>query len=438
MLKKLSEILACAMLAASLAGCGGSTASSTASSGAAAGPASAGSGAETAVSGKITIWVWTDISSEIEAYEASHPGTEIEQVVIESGDYLTKIQTTVASGGTLPDLVWGEISNRGQLFEMDILEDLEAAPYKLDTSLLEASVLPTMKTEDGRVVGLERNVTPAGLAYRRGLAEQYLGTSDPEQVAALIPTWDAFIEQGQKAVEASGGKVNMFTSLGDVYYIVNGQSGAMRISDGTIHKDVVEQLFADICKFRDAGIVGKLDQWSPAWYASFGSADALFSPMPSFGQDNWIAPNEADGEADWALIVPPGGGFSWGGTCWGVTRDSGNKELAWDFATWDVLGEGVDMRYANGETPSMAGYMTEEKLQAESPYFGGQKVAEVYAKNIVPTIHTNVPTAYDFADICTIELVLSSLNTDYSMTAQQAAEAYIAEMQNQAPELTVG
>ncbi len=434
MLKKLSLCLACAMLAASLAGCGSS--GSTAASGAP-GSAPAGSNAGGAASGKITMWVWTDISGEIEAYEASHPGTEIEQVVVESGDYLTKLQTTVASGGALPDLVWGEISNRGQLFQMDILEDLEAAPYNLDTSRLEASVVPTMKTEDGRVVGLERNVTPAGLAYHRGLAQQYLGAGDPEQVSALIPTWDDFIELGKKVVQDSGDQVKMFTSLGDVYYIVNGQMAQARISNGVIQTAVVEQLFTEICKFRDAGIVGKLDQWSPAWYASFGSEDAVFSPMPSFGQDNWIAPNEADGEADWALIVPPGGGFSWGGTCWGITKDSTNKELAWDFAAWDVFGEGVDIRYSNGETPSMAGYMTEEKLQNESPYFAGQRVSEVYAKEIIPTVHTNVPTAYDFADICTIELVLSSLNTDYGMTAQQAAEAYIAEMQNQAPELKV-
>lgn len=436
MLKKLSMLLAGVILAASLAGCGAPS-SPAATPGSGSAPASGSAATDAAVSGKITMWVWTDISAEIEAYEASHPGTEIEQVVIDSGDYLTKIQTTVASGGQLPDLVWGEISNRGQLFAMDILDDLTQAPYNLDTSLVEPSVLPTMKSENGTVVGLERNVTPAGLAYHRGLAEQYLGTSDPDAVAALIPTWDEFIKLGEKVVADSNGAVKMFTSLGDVYYIVNGQSQFMRISNGVIHKDVVEQLFTEICKFRDAGIVGKLDQWSPAWYASFGSEDSVFSPMPSFGQDNWIAPNETDGESDWALIVPPGGGFSWGGTCWGIPKDCTNKALAWDFAHWDVFEEGVDIRYGNGETPSMTGYMTEEKLEATSPYFGGQRVSEVYAKEIVPTVHTNIPTAYDFADICTIELVLSSLNTDYSMTAQQATEVYISEMQNQAPELTV-
>lgn len=437
MLKKLSMLLAGAILAVSLAGCGGSP-SSAPVNGDAQSDSGASSGAEsTGVSGKITIWTWTDISDIIETYEASHPGTEIEQVVVDAGDYLTKLQTTVASGGSLPDLVWGEISNRGQLFKMDILEDLTAEPYNLDTSLVDESLIPTMKNEEGAIVGLERNLTPAGLAYHRGLAEQYLGTSDPEEVSAMIPDWDAFIELGKKVVADSDGAVTMFSSLGDVYYILNGQAAEARISNGTIHTEALESLFTDICKFRDAGIVGKLDQWSPAWYASFGSEDALFSPMPSFGEGNWIAPNETDGESDWALIVPPGGGFSWGGTCWGLVKDSENKELAWDFMYWDTFDGGADIRFENGETPSKAGYMTEEKTQYESPYFGGQKVMEVYVNDIIPTIRTTVPTEYDFADICTIELVLSSLNTDYNMTPQQAVEAYITEMQNQAPELAV-
>lgn len=388
------------------------------------------------VSGKITIWVWTDISGEIADYESKHPGTEIEQVVIDAGDYLTKLQTTVASGGTLPDLVWGEISNRGQLFEMNILDDLETAPYNFDTSTVDASVLPTMTTEDGTVVGVERNLTPAGLAYHRNLAEKFLGTSAPDEVSVMLASWDAFIELGQKVSEESGGTVKMFSSLGDVYYIINGQMDEARISGGVINKAAVLELFTQICRFRDAGIVGKLEQWSPAWFASFGTEDTIFSPMPTFGESDWIAPNVEGDSADWALIVPPEGGFSWGGTCWGVTKDSQNKELAWDFIQYDSFGDGLEIRFGNGEIPSTAGYMTEDKVQRESAYFDNQKIMEVFVNDIIPTVSTRVPTAYDYADICTIELVLSSLNTDYSMTPQQALDTYIAEMQNQAPELT--
>lgn len=254
MMRKLSLLLAGVLLAASLAGCGASPSESTAASAPTAGSSEEG------LSGSFTMWVWTDISSEIEAYQKLNPNVEIEQVVIDAGDYLTKLQTTVASGGQLPDLIWGEISNRGQIFEMDILDDLSGEPYNFDPSSVEECVLPTMKNEEGTILGVERNLVPSGLAYHRGLAEQYLGTSDPDEVTAMFPDWDTFIEAGKQVVADSNGEVMMFSSLGDVYYIVNGQMDQARISDGVIHKDAVLQLFEEICKFRDAGIVGKLDQ----------------------------------------------------------------------------------------------------------------------------------------------------------------------------------
>lgn len=435
MKKRLVMLLAGVMLMAQLTGCG------SGSNDADKGKDAAGSESKEVnmedVSGKITMWTWTDISDEIEAYEKSHPGTEIEQVVVDAGEYMTKIQTTLASGGTLPDLVWGEILNRGQLFSMDILEELTAEPYNLDTKLIEQSLLPTMTSEDGKIVGLERNVNPSGLAYKRDLAKEYLGTDDPDKVAEMITSWDEFIKIGQKVKEQSDGKVTMLTSLGDVYYIANGQSKEPRIQDGTIQKEAVKDPFSEICEFRDAGICSQIEQWTPAWYASFGGKDSIFSPMPSFGLENFIIPNDPEGEGNWALIVPPEGGFNWGGTCWGITKDCDNKALAWDFVKYDSFEEGADIRYANGETPSAAGYMTEEKLSEENAYFSGQKVSDIYINEILPTININPITEYDYTDICTIELVLSSLNADYKMTADDAVDLYISEMQNQVPDLKV-
>ncbi len=453
MKKKMIALLMTGLLAAAcIAGCGSTegTASNTADSettqneDAAADEAKADaemaqSDTEEAaeVRGKATIWVWTSMQDEIDAYEASHPGTEIEQVIVEAGDYLTKIQTTLASGGELPDLVWGEILSRGQLYAMDILEDLSADPYNVDTSLVQPQVLESMKTEDGRIVGVEMNLNPSGLAYHRGLAKQYLGTDDPDEVSAMLVDWDAFIEIGKKVKEDSNGKVTMFTSLGDVYYIINGQSDSARISNGVINKAAVQELFTTICKFRDAGIVGQIDQWSPAWYASFAAEDSLFSPMPSYAEATWLRPNAPDGEGDWALIVPPEGGFAWGGNAMSITKDSQNKALAWDFLQYICFGEGADIRYRNGEFISKTGFYEGDILEEEDPYFGGQKITKIFIEDILSTVETHIPTQYDYADICTMEVVLSSLNTDYSMTPEQATEEYITEMQNQASELIV-
>lgn len=442
MRKKAALFLGLAMLVSSLAGCSSSPKTTTqepAGASTVGGETSSGDAASEEASGgpggKINIWVWSDYAFLADAYMKRNPNAEIEYTVISSGDYLTKIQTTVASGGKLPDIVWGEISNRGQLFAMDILKDLSKEPFNINLDDYDPSVANIMKNEDGVIVGVESALTPAGLAYQKSVAKQYLGTDDIDEIKAMIPDWDSFIELGKKVQSESGEP--MFISLGDVYYIVNGQMKESRVADGVIHTEVVKDLFEQICKFRDAGIVGKLEQWTPAWYASFGTGSSVFSPLPAFGISNWIAANLEGDTSDWQLMTPPGGGFLWGGTCWSITKDCQNDELAWDFIEYATKGDGTVIRADRGEIPAAVGTMSEERLNTPQPIFDNQLVNKVYMEEIVPTITTRTPTQYDFLDICTIELVLTSMNTDYSFSAQEATDLYIQEMTNQAPELVV-
>ncbi|MCD7722440.1 MAG: extracellular solute-binding protein [Clostridiales bacterium] len=409
-----------------------------------AGCSSGGSDEETSntdtstLTGTLVIWKWTAEPEIIEAYEESHPGVEIEEVIVDSGDYLSKISTTIASGGTLPDILYGEILSRGQIFSMDILEDLSEDPYNIDLSLVDESVVNTMYDDEGRVLGVEVAVNPAGLAYDRSLAEEYLGVSEPEDVSALFTDWDTVLKIGKDIVSESNGEVTLFTSLGELYYIFDGQSSDARISGTTINSSVVSDLFTQIAKFRDAGVVSKIEQWTPSWYASFGTEASLLIALPSYGVANWLAPNEEDGEADWGLIVPPGGGFNWGGTSVSITKDSTNKELAWDFIQWYAFGEGADIRAEQEETVSAAGYYTEERVSSgSSDLFSGQNITDVFISEILPTVETRTTTAYDYADICAIETVLSQMNSDYSFTAEDATNYYIQLMQEQAEELTV-
>ena len=438
MKKVFSVILALALVIACLAGCGGNSGNEGSSTAPAADDGTTAAQSDGEVSGKATIWVWTSIQDHIDAYEASHPGTEIEEVIVDAGDYMTKVTTTMASGGELPDVLLGEILSRGQLFSLDILEDLTKDPFNFDPNTVDASVLNTMKNTKGEIVGIEASVSPAGLAYHRDLAKQYFGVSEPEEMEAKFKDWDSLIDACVQAKEASGGKQFAFTSLGDLYYVLNGQMTETRITDGTIHKDTVLQLMSDICKFRDAGIVNQIEQWTPAWFASFGTSDAIFGSMPSYAYSNWYAPAVPEGESgDWGLMIPPKGGFLWGGTAYCVTKASQNKALAYDFIYWLLCGDGNARRLADGETPAVTSAYTDEILNKEYPLFANQKLMSTYINDILPNTTSVVPSEYDLTDITAMETVLSALNTDYSMTPEAAVDLYIEEMQNMAPELNV-
>ncbi len=86
----------------------------------------------------------------------------------------------------MPDVILAEKSFRGAAFRLDILDDLEGAPYNLDRSLTFENILPSLMNEAGQIVGLETGIAASNLAYRRDLAEQYLGTGDPEELSAMF------------------------------------------------------------------------------------------------------------------------------------------------------------------------------------------------------------------------------------------------------------
>ena len=78
-------------------------------------------------------------------------------------------------------------------------------------------------------------------------------------------------------------------------------------------------------KFRDSGIIDKLDQWTPAWNATFGGDKYIFAMSPVWMPQYVIGPNDKKDDR-WALMVPPGGGFIRGGSSHGIPK--GQKTLS--------------------------------------------------------------------------------------------------------------
>ena len=391
------------------------------------------------LSGKFTMWWWTEDPKMADGFKAAYPTITMETVLVDAGDYLTKIQSTLASGGKLPDVLLGEILFRGKLFEMGILDDLSQAPYNFDRNKIVNYLIPTMTNDKGQILGVETSQNPAALAYRRDLAKEYLGTDDRTQLEAMFKDWDAFISKGKEVVTKSKNKVYMMPSLGDVYYIINGQSRTPRIAGNELNTAAVTDIMTSIAKFRDAGIIDKIVQWTPAWFSSYGTGKSIFFPTACWGVDNFIKPNDPDGKGNWGLMLPPGGGFSWGGTTMSITKSSKNKELAWKLVEWyNLLPGGSEAKKAVGVIPVLRETASDPAFANNvDPFFGDENIGKLWMEQVIPTIHINQITPYDAADIMAFELVLSSMNADYSITAEKAVAVYKEEMLTSAPELNV-
>lgn len=452
----LSILVILSMLGAVLAACGGNSSNSSnttkeaADSTQSTAPASSASGTdETAAEknpedykGTITLWGWDSnyYETTFAEFNKTYPNIKLEVTNVAARDYLQKLQTAIAAGAELPDLLVGEMGWRGKAFNLNVWENLEEAPYNFDRSTVFDYLPPLTSTPKGEIVGLEQSVSPAAFAYRRDLAKEYFGTDDPKELEAMFPTWDALIDKGKEVLQQSGGKVFMFASTGELYNLFLGQNQNDLLENGELNvtsrvKDTLEM----IIKIRDAGIVDKLELWSPQWNASFALGNHIFYPSANWSPQSVIKPNDPDGSGRWGLMMPPGGPFSWGGTVFGISKDSKNKELAWKYIEWLLLTkEGAEVsKTLNFFVPLKSVYEDPEFSSITDPYFAGQDVGTFWMEEVVPNIKLPKISEYDSLLTPATKVVLNVLNADPSTTLDDVLPNLLEDMRAKVPHMVV-
>ncbi len=144
--------------------------------------------------------------------------------------------------------------------------------------------------------GVDQSIAPAGFAYKRDLALEYLGTDKPDEVYEHISSWDKFIETGKKVSEESNGEVKMLPGFGDVLYATKGQTTQDYVEGDTI--DITKRMSKALetaIKVRDADIVGDNELDTPSWNAEFAENETIFFPAAPWSCEWHVAANDPDG-----------------------------------------------------------------------------------------------------------------------------------------------
>lgn len=424
-----AAVLACGMLA----GCGGGTDASTETS----------SGSQEA---KIVLnyWTWeSGIEPVIEAFNKEYPNIEIKITkVASSGDYLTKIQQSVASGAELPDILLGEVGIRGLLFEMNIWEDFESSSLGLDRSLFFESSVERSCLPDGTLAGMENSVNPAAMAYKRSVAEKYFDSVEREDMEAAFATFDDMLAQAARIHEESGGKDFLFTSSGMVMdWLYNANADPLVDENGVVQytakmKPVLDKLVA----LRDAEAIDNYANWTPQNNAAYAGDNHLFYPTANWAIVYLIKANDPEGVGDWGMMLPPGGGYAHGGTVLGVYNGSKNKEAAFTYLNW-MLNTDNGVNTLKEEVafyvPNKRYYEDESFTSLEDDFFPGQDIGELMYNEIVPELEVAPITPYDTAVVNTNSMIAQALMADRSMTADQALEKALEQLRTDLPDVTV-
>lgn len=348
----------------------------------------------------LTYWGWDSnyYQPVIDAYMESHPNVKIEATATEWGDMLTKAQQALASGSELPTIIPMDITLIGNWKKMGITENL--LDYGLDTSKYNPALIEAATDDEGKVIGLFENVCPAGIAYKRDLAKEYFGTDDPEELAEMFSSYDAYVEKGREVAEKSDGEVFLFHSGQAVAEWLYFASDITNVTDDTINMtEKMTDVMGKLVELRDAGAVDSYQNGTAEANATYADDKHIFYPCPDWALTYYIESNDPEGSGNWGLIKAPEG-YSHGGTAMGISSSATEeqKEAAYDFITWAISSE-------EGATVAKdkAGYITQDTSiatdefckRSDEEFFGGQDISSLYYKDIASSISIAAPSPFD-------------------------------------------
>ena len=226
--KTMASILAGAMTL-SLAACGSesSTATSTTAEAAETTESAANTNTESVGTSGEKLVIWTlakDLQTFAEKYVEDHE-VQIETVVIEPADYVTKVQTALNGGQTTPDIIVGEPQMLEDFYDAGYFEDLNQAPYNAQDykGQIVDYVWEVGQDADGIQRAISYQITPAGFYYRRDIAEKVFGSSDPEKVQEIFSSYENILEAGRKLKEQRHLRLPDTVSLHQMLRLVTSQ-----------------------------------------------------------------------------------------------------------------------------------------------------------------------------------------------------------------------
>ena len=380
--------------------------------------------------GILSMWGWDDayFKTVTEAFQEKYPNVKFEYTPIENGDLMQKYKTALITGGELPDIGWAVMAYRAGIFELDMWEPLNQEPYEFDISQVHECVRPQMMNSKEDVCGIEQALAAAGLAYRKDLAKEYLGTDDPKELEAMFPDWQSFIEKGEEIYERSGGEVYLWPGLADAQQFIREQQGVSWIDDDVIRvTDTMKHSLDIVCQFRDSHTSDTLEAWTPEWYEALGKGKHIFTGCATWSVAFEIEQYDPEGKekGHWGLMSAPEGNILWGGTTLGITKTCKDKRLAWEFIKFATLStEGAEALNTLGllttalkpyeENPALGSY--------KSPWFGDQDIGRYFLDEIMPDVRTRKMSVNDSVIHEGLNLINASLRKDAGITSEEALQ----------------
>ena len=349
------------------------------------GGSSSGGGAEEG--GKLTVWAWEPTLDEVVAgFEEEYPDVDVELVNVGTGDtHYTALQNAIAAGSGVPDVAQLEYFSLPQFTLSESVVDLT----EFGAGELEDLYSPgpwNAVENDGGVYGLPMDSGPMAMFYNKALFDR-LGVAVPT-------TWAEYVEAARQIHAAdpnayiasdtgdAGSATSMIWQAGGKPYTVDGTNVSIDFSDegSTKYAEMWQTLISE-------GLLSPISGWTDEWFQGLGNGTLATLVVGAWMPAN-LESGVPDASGDWRVAPMP----QWeagemktaenGGSALSVPEASQNKQLAYDFIEYANAGDGVQTRIDGGAFPAtVAELESEEFLNTEFEYFGGQKANEIFAES---------------------------------------------------------
>ena len=351
--RTLSLILATALVAGSLMGCGGGSSSAPA--------------AEPAAEAEAE----PEAEAEAEAEAPTEEASSVLNIYCWNEEFKTRVkdhypgyEEVDATHGKIGDVavVWHITPNENNAYQNNLDEALlkqadAATDDKVDMFLIEADYALkyvgtdyTMPVADlgiteeeladqygytkdvvtdanGALKGVSWQGCPGVMIYNREAAKEVFGSDAPEDIQAKFADWDAFVAS---AAELKDKGYQVVSSVNDTYRVYSNNVTSPWVVDGKINIDAnIDKWVDDSKALVDAGYAGTHDLWSDDWSKGFYPEGKVFAYFgPAWLIDFCMAADTEGSIANaggWAATEGPQG-FNWGGTWICAAAGTDNQE----------------------------------------------------------------------------------------------------------------
>lgn len=304
------------------------------------------------------------------------------------GTYQTAVDTAMQGGDKYPSIIamdndvakyYTESDNTLALSEIGITSDMYANAYQYTVDYA---------TYNGELKALTWQATPGCFTYRADIAEEVLGTSEPDEVQEYVKDWDTFFATADTMKEAG---YAMVSGPDDVKYAIWDQQTQPWVTvaaDGSetlTLDDAVTEYFETAKQLYDGGYTAQTSMWSDGWNANFEGD--VFGYFGCTWFVYWCISTTEDSATstygDWRVCQGPVD-YHWGGTYVAVTKDCPNPELAAFLVYSLCCDEDIMYTIACDTLDFVNNKAVIEKEIANgdgaSPILGGQNPVEVWAE----------------------------------------------------------